>query len=466
MLDWREAMKQAKIFRLSDDDYSELQKKLQEKNVSYVITSWVDPHGVSKCKAMPVEFLPKLMQGWTLYTVSAFDAMGGLGPHDDECQGFPDPDRLTILPWRPDVAWMPCDLYYHDEPYPHCSRVILKRVMEKARSAGFEFMLGIEPEFYVLMEEDGEWKPLFDDKLVIPGYDMRGTLLALPYQDKMVKYMNQLGWNVDTFDHEGGRSQYEFDYDFSDALTTADRLIFFRLMADEVAREMGGFACFMPKPFDDDFGSGAHFNMSIYKAGTNENLFIDPADPRGNGFSSLGYSFIAGLLKHAETLVAMSAPLVNSYKRFTPQGFMATMSWAPVFITYGANNRSAMFRIARSRPALENRVPDISCNVYLAAALHLAAGLEGILGELDPGAPVNENLYKVSDEEMTKKSIRTIPRNLLDSIRAFEADPLSEEVLGPVLKREWIELKKREWYNYHQIVTDHEREFYRKEIHN
>jgi glutamine synthetase len=206
--------------------------------------------------------------------------------------------------------------------------------------------------------------------------------------------------------------------------------------------------------------------MSIYKKGTNQNLFIDTNDHRGNGFSSLAYGFIAGLLKHAETLVAMSAPLVNSYKRFTPQGFMATMSWAPVFITYGANNRSAMLRIARSRPALENRVPDISCNVYLAAALHLAAGLEGILGKLDPGEPVNENLYKVPENELAERSIRTIPRNLLDALRAFEADPLSEEVMGPVLKREWLELKKKEWYDYHQIVIDHEREFYRNEIHN
>jgi glutamine synthetase len=222
----------------------------------------------------------------------------------------------------------------------------------------------------------------------------------------------------------------------------------------------------MPKPFEADFGSAAHFNMSLCEVGTDKNLFIDANDPRGNGFSSIAYSFIAGILQHGPAITAISAPLVNSYKRFVPQGLMSYMTWAPVFMTYGANNRSAMLRIARSRPALENRVPDISCNVYLASALHLAAGLEGIAEGLDPGEPVNDNLYQVSAEELKRRSIPRIPRTLLEAVDAFEADPIVDNVLGSKLKREWIELKTSEWNEYHQIVTDIEHQHYKNEIQN
>lgn len=451
------------VFRAEAEDFSNLQEQLKKQGVKYALGSYVDTHGLSKSKMVPIDYLNGMMQGSELYTVTALEAMGGSGPQDDECQAVPDPASATILPWKRDVAWFASDLYYHGEPYPYSSRVVLKRVLAQARAQGFNFMLGVEPEFYVLREEGGKLLPLApDDNLVMPGYDVRSTLHSLSYLDAMVEHMNELGWDVHSFDHEGGNGQYEFDFSFSEALTQSDRLTFLRLMAGEVARQFGAFACFMPKPFSDNFGSGAHFNMSLFETGTSRNAFVDPKDPRGNGLSPTAYSFIAGLLRHAEALTAISAPLVNSYKRLIARGMMPDMTWAPVYIAYGRNNRSSMFRVPRNRPAVENRVPDISCNFYLAAAMHLAAGLEGIAEGLDPGDPVDLNLYEVPDEELGQMSVRTLPRTLLEAVDAFDASPLAERVMGTTFKKEWVKLKRREWAEYHLRVTDFERERYLK----
>lgn len=218
-------------------------------------------------------------------------------------------------------------------------------------------------------------------------------------------------------------------------------------MAGEVARQYGAFASFMPKPFVDNFGSGAHHNMSLYKVGTNQNLFYDENDPRGNNLSSIAYSFIAGLLRHAGSLAAISAPLVNSYKRLTPRGMMPQISWAPVYATYGRNNRTAMLRVPKNRPAVENRVPDISANFYLSSALHLAAGLEGIAEGLDPGDLVDFDLYNLSDEELKNLGVGILPRDLLEAVEAFDRDPLTEKVFGKEFKDEWVKLKKKNGLN-------------------
>lgn len=442
----------------------ELKIELKRKGVKYAIGSYVDVHGITKSKFVPIDYLENMMKGSELYTVYALEGMGGEGPQDDECQTIPDLDSLIILPWKKDVAWFASDLHYHDNPYPLCSRVILKNQMEKARKEGFEFMLGIEPEFYVLREdENGAIVPFAaEDTLKMPGYDVRTTLHSMSYLDVMVDYMNELGWKVNSIVHEGGNGQYEFDFTYENALKTADRLTFFRLMAGEVARQYGAFTSFMPKPFSDNFGSGAHHNMSLFEVGTAKNVFIDENDPRGNGLSQIAYSFVAGLLRHSDALTAISAPLVNSYKRLTPRGMMPQISWAPVYATYGRNNRTAMLRIPKNRAAIENRVPDISANFYLSAALHLAAGLEGIKEGLDPGDLVDYDLYHFTNEELDELGVKTLPRNLLEAVEAFDNNPLTEEVFGKEFKDEWVKLKKQEWAEHHFQVSDYERNRYLK----
>jgi len=227
-------------------------------------------------------------------------------------------------------------------------------------------------------------------------------------------------------------------------------------MARQVARQMGMLASFMPKPFADDFGSGAHFNMSIADA-DGRNLFIDPRGPYGLNFSKLALSFTAGVLKHAKALTALTCPLPNSYKRLITRGLMPDITWAPVFIAYGSNNRSAMLRLPGNRPCLENRAPDVSCNIYLAAAFTIAAGLEGIDEGMDPGAPANDNLYIAAEDRLAERKIAVLPRNLLEALDYFERDPLTEKVLGDKLKKAYLKEKHLEWTEFHNQVTDIER---------
>jgi glutamine synthetase len=273
----------------------------------------------------------------------------------------------------------------------------------------------------------------------------------------MVSHLRELEWGVYSFDHEGGRGQFELDFGYADALTMADRFTFFRLMARQVAQQMGMVASFMPKPFADDFGSGAHFNMSIADA-DGKNLFVDPKGPHGLKFSKLALSFTAGVLKHAKALTALTCPLPNSYKRLITRGLMPDITWAPVFIAYGSNNRSAMLRLPGNRPCLENRAPDVSCNIYLAAAFTIAAGLEGIDESLDPGPPTNDNLYVTTDEQLADRKIEVLPRTLLEALDHLDHDPLTEKVFGAGLKKAYLKEKKMEWAEFHNQVTDPERQ--------
>ncbi|MGC3992160.1 MAG: hypothetical protein QM796_21190 [Chthoniobacteraceae bacterium] len=214
----------------------------------------------------------------------------------------------------------------------------------------------------------------------------------------------------------------------------------------------------MPKPFADKTGNGAHFNMSLADKSTGVNLFKIPIaeDPRGLGISKLGYSFIAGIIKHGRALCATFAPTVNSYKRLIRKGAMSYYSWAPIFNSFGTNNRTNSIRVPMGGGRCESRNADSSCNPYLAAALVLAAGLEGIREGLDPGEPHNENLYDFTDAELKARGIDPLPKTLGEAVDAFEADPFVEQVLGSALRNEFITYKRAEWEEYHQSVSQWE----------
>jgi glutamine synthetase len=282
----------------------------------------------------------------------------------------------------------------------------------------------------------------------------------MPVVESIVKSMNTLGWGVYSFDQEDAPGQFETDFAYSDALTMADRFTFFRLMVNAIAEEHGYFASFMPKPFKERTGSGAHYNISLANRASGWNLFEDPADPRGCGMSTLGYQFIAGVLRHARAICAVIAPTVNSYKRLIARGSMSGFTWAPIFVCYGNNNRTNMLRIPMNGPRVECRAADIACNLYLGAAMILAAGLEGIDQNLDPGEPHRENMYLTSPEDIASQGIQTLPRTLGEAIDAFEADPLSEQVMGPLMRKTFIDFKRNEWLDYQSHVTDWERSRY------
>jgi glutamine synthetase len=242
----------------------------------------------------------------------------------------------------------------------------------------------------------------------------------------------------------------------------ADRYVFFRWMAGEITRRHGYFATFMPKPFTERAGSGAHYNISLWDKAGETNLFAGNDDPRGGNLSKLGYHFTAGLLKHLPALNAMIAPTVNSYKRLILKGSRSGFTWAPVYVCYGNNNRTNTVRIPLPGKRVEIRSADSTCNPYLGIAMALAAGLDGIENELDPGAPHLDNMYEKSEAELEAEGVRWLPRSLDEALDALDADPLGRKVMGDAMYDSWMSYKRDEWKSYLNHVSDWEKERYLK----
>ncbi len=301
-------------------DLQTLKATLEGKGVKYALASFVDIHGMCKAKTVPLSHFGQMMGGSELFTGAALDGVPQ-SVSDEEVSAHPDPDSATILPWNPELVWFASDLYLEGKPFEACCRGILKRVLDQAAAMGFRFNLGIETEFFILKEgADGKPVPVSDrDTLDKPCYDLQGLLDNYSWVSEIVEAMNSMGWDVYSFDHEDGNGQFETDFAYCDALKMADRLTFFRLMVKEIARKHGFFATFMPKPFVNRTGSGAHYNLSLADLTTGTNLFVDQDDPRQCGLSTLGYQFISGVLRHAPAICAVIAPTVNSYKRLVAQ---------------------------------------------------------------------------------------------------------------------------------------------------
>lgn len=441
-----------------------LQQKLQDQGVKYAMASFVDIHGMCKGKVVPMHHFDRMMQGSELFTGAALDGVPQQ-INDDEVGTLPDPNSATILPWNSEVVWFASDLHLVGEPFKACCRTILKNTLKQAAEMGYQFNLGIETEFFIF-KETGEgtnlgFAPVSDrDTLPKAAYALPTVLDNYKILDRIVSAMNDLGWDVYSFDHEDAQGQFETDFTYCDALTMADRLTFFRFMVKELAREEGYFASFMPKPFANQTGSGAHYNMSLADLQTGKNLFEDANDPCG--LSNLGYQFIAGVLKHAKAIVAVTCPTVNSYKRLVRKGSMSGFTWAPVYVCYGNNNRTNMLRIPLGGGRVECRAADISTNLYLGAAMILAAGLEGIREGLDPGVPHTENMYEYSLAELKAMGIETLPKTLADAIADFAADPLSKTVMGPLMYQTYVDFKIQEWEEYHCHISDWEMQRYLK----
>ncbi|HEV7846291.1 MAG TPA: hypothetical protein VGO83_08560, partial [Thermoleophilaceae bacterium] len=278
----------------------------------------------------------------------------------------------------------------------------------------------------------------------------------LDFVSQVARNLTDLGWNNYATDHEDANGQFEQNFDFADALTTSDRAIFFRYMVESLAQERGMIATFMPKPFAHLTGNGCHFHMSLWKDGVN--VFDAPAadDPHGMGLSPVAYQFIAGLKAHAKAYIALTAPTVGSYKRLVT-GTRSGSSWAPVFVSYGFNNRTQMLRIPAAG-RIEDRTVDGSCNPYLAATAVLAAGLDGIEKGLDPGDPTTElNLHEVTEEQRKELGVELLPANLLDATRELEKDDVLRAALGKTAREDYVDYyvktKQDEWSEWHNEVT-------------
>jgi len=438
----------------------DVERYIRENDVEFLFAQFVDMHGKPNAKLVPARLLEGLMSDGAGFAGYAAGAIGQ-EPHHPDLAAMPDVRSFTPLPWRPTVARLACDVYVEGEEWPYCPRTILRRQLERARALGFEFMLGAELEYFLVrMREDGTIE-LADslDTLAQPCYDMRALSRNLDFVSQIARNLTSLGWNNYATDHEDGNGQFEQNFDFADALTTCDRAIFFRYMVESLAQERGLIATFMPKPFSHLTGNGCHFHMSLWRDG--ENAFeCDPADdPRGLGLSDLAYNFIGGLKAHAKAYIALTAPTVSSYKRLVV-GTRSGSSWAPVYVSYGYNNRTQMLRVPAAG-RVEDRTVDGSCNPYLGAAAVLAAGLDGIENGLDAGEPTTElNLHELTDERRRELGVEMLPANLLDATRELEQDDVLRAALGTTDREDYVDYfvrtKQAEFTEWHDQVTQWE----------
>jgi len=431
---------------------------LERHQARFVLAQFVDIHGAAKAKAVPAEHLRMVLEEGAGFAAFAIWGMG-MGPEGADYMAVGDPATLAPMPWLPGYARIACDGHVKGAPYALCSRVALKRRLAALADEGLTLYTGMEPEFMLLARDAGGALRPADatDTLEKPCYDYKGLARSAAYLERLVDAVRPAGLDVYQIDHEDANGQFEVNFTYADALTTADRMVFFKMAASEIARQMGLVASFMPKPFSDRTGTGTHVHLSLGD-GRTRNLFHDDADRHGLGLSQTGYHFLGGLLRHARALAAVCAPTVNSYKRLVVGRALSGATWAPAYIAYGDNNRTATVRVPYGR--LELRLPDGSCNPYLATAAIVAAGMDGVRNRIDPGPPINENLYEWTPAKLAERGIALLPQTLGEALDALEADPVVREGLGEALAAEFLRLKWMEWIEYSRHVSDWERERY------
>ena len=429
-------------------------KIVEERGIEFFLCSFVEMSGAPKAKVVPATHLEDMAQGSAGFAGFAAGDMGQ-GPHDTDLAAMPDFNSLSVLPWRPNVAWVASDIHVNDAPWPYCPRTILQRQLATAREQGYVLKTGVEPEFILTRQTDtGTYAPHDPlDTLNKPCYDLRALNRNLDFVTTLLKYMQELGWDPYANDHEDANCQFEINWTYSDCLTTADRHTFFRWMVRTVAEQNGLIATFMPKPFAHLTGNGCHFHTSLWDADTDTNLFANNTDD--NGLSELAYHFIGGLKRHAKAVAAVTAPIVNSYKRLIRGAPLSGATWAPVYITYGASNRTQMIRIP-GPGRIENRTIDGAANPYLAPAVMLAAGLDGIEKKLPAGSRNDRNLYEVPAEDLAAEGIGFLPTNLSEALDELEHDEVIKDALGREYADYYIQVKRAEWKRYHDTVSQWE----------
>ena len=443
----------------------EVRQRMQDDGVQYLLTQFVDINGAPKVKMVPASHLDDVIDEGAGFAGAALLGMGQ-GPHSHDMLARVDLDSYTPVPWKDGFARFASDLYVDDEPYMFCPRQNFKRVLSEVRDKGYEFYIGIEPEhFLVTRASDGSiavWDPNEIDTLDKPCYDFKGICNVLDYLRDMMDGMARVGWDAYQSDHEDANGQYEINFVYSDALTTADRYTFFKMMTSQFAQKRGAIATHMAKPFTDRTGSGGHIHYHMEDASTGDNVFLDESDARGLGLSEMAYHFIGGIFAHAPALCAVMSPTVNCYKRLQVgaalTGSRSGFLWTPAFISYGDNNRTQMIRTA-GPGHLEDRTMSAACNPYLALAAYLAAGMDGVARGLHPGEPNLTNMYDLGLEEIARRGIRLLPQTLSEALDALRSDEVVQGALG-VIYDEFVELKEAEWKEYHRQVSQWELDRY------
>ena len=421
----------------------------QKKGIRYFLISFTDLFGVVRSKLVPASAIAGMQQDGAGF--AGFAAHLDMTPADSDMFGLPDAERLIQLPWKPEVGWLPSDIHLGGKLVEHSPRAVLKRVLATANAQGYLVNTGVECEYFILTPEgtavadtaDLQPKPCYDQQALMRRFD----LIA-----EICDHMQTLGWGPYQNDHEDANGQFEMNWDYSDALTTADRHSFFKYMTKTIAERQGFRATFMPKPLPALTGNGCHAHVSVWSKDGKTNLMEDAQGELG--LSALAYHFIGGLLKHAESLAAITNPVVNSYKRINAPRTTSGATWSPNTVTYSGNNRTHMIRIPDS-DRIEVRLADGAVNPYLLQAVLIGAGLWGVENQTDPGKRIDLDMYA---EGHKVRNAPKLPFNLLDALRAFQKNKTLRGILGAEFADSFVKLKLDEWNQYMQHFSEWERQ--------
>jgi glutamine synthetase type III len=429
----------------------ELEAYAKKNKINYFLFNFTDLFGTQRAKLVPAEMATRMQKSGAGF--AGFATWLDQTPAHPDVLVMPDPNAIIPLPWKPGVAWVAGDPWMSGKPLEQAPRLSLKRLVEKHKKNNMQLMIGCEPEFH-LINADGSAPSDARDTQEKPCYDQAAIMRRLDVITEICTTMTQLGMKPYQNDHEDANGQFEINWDFNDALTTADQLAFFKFMVKQIAEKHGMRATFMPKPFINLSGNGCHAHLSVWDKSGKKNLFEDDGDVEGMGLSPLAYNFIGGLMHHAEALVAITNPTVNSYKRINAPRTLSGATWSPNTITYGGNNRTHMVRIPDSGRC-EFRLPDPAANPYLMIAGIMAAGMDGVAKKMSPGKRLDIDMYA---EGHTVKGAKKLPLNLLDALRNLEANKMLRSELGEEVMAGYLKLKHNEWNQYCRHLTQWERD--------
>ncbi len=401
--------------------------------IRHFLFSFCDLFGVQRAKLVPAAAAADLAESGAGF--AGFAAWLAMTPADPDVLAIPDPASLMVLPWQPQVAWVATNLEVGGVALEQSPRLVLQRQLQRAAALGLQLRTGVEPEFF-LLEDDADVIADSRDRQSKPCYDQLALMRHYPLIAELLDGMEQLGWGPYQADHEDANGQFEINWTFAGALLTADRHAFFRVMVATIAERHGLRASFRPKPLADLTGNGAHLHASLWDP-QGHNLFPDPQGP--SGLSPLAHHFLGGLLEHAPALCALTNPIANSYERLARTTPTSGASWSPGWISYGGNNRTHMVRLPDSQ-RLELRLPDGAANPYLLQAAVLAAGLDGIERQLDPG-PRSE--LNTAAEPPAGSDWRALPSSLGEALAAFAADGRLRAALGEPFCQAYLALAPR-----------------------
>ena len=417
----------------------DLAKWAKDKGVKYFMVSYTDLFGGQRAKLVPWQAINDMAEDGAGF--AGFATWLDLTPAHPDMMAVPDPESVIQLPWKPEVAWLASNCVMEGAPVAQAPRNVLRKLVDEAAKEGLRVKTGVEPEFFLLTPEgdriadpyDTAEKPCYDQQAIMRRYDVIS---------EVADYMMDLGWEPYQNDHEDATGQFEMNWKYDDVLQTADKLSFFKFMLKSVAEKHGVRATFMPKPFKGLTGSGCHAHISVWSLDGKKNVFAD--DTKELGLSDKGRTFLGGIMKHASALAAICNPTVNSYKRINAPRTSSGATWAPNTVTWTGNNRTHMVRVP-GPGRFELRLPDGAANPYLMQAVILAAGIDGVRTNADPGRRYDIDMYQ---EGHKVKGAPKLPLNLLDALRDYDKDKTLKAMMGEEFSSAYLKLKQREWDSF------------------